>query len=205
MNHVSLLPPEIKKKRLEEKKQNLLVRIVIAIFIVVMCIYAFLLVSTFLNRSNLESLRFEREAVENQIAALSEYEVLYNDLNAAEARLNAAMGTIPLWTEILQDLGLTLPTGVTLTNLALIYESENGTLNMQGWTYSHSDVADMLDKLNTLEQLADVRCRVSTETVIAGQDTVQFTVDAVLLSGPQFIETDISAMAPEIAVEEEGS
>lgn len=205
MNHVSLLPPEIKKKRLEEKKQALLVRIVIAIFLVVMCVYAFLLVSTFLTRSNLESLRFEREAVENQAAALSEYEILYNNINAAEARLNAAMGSIPLWTEFLQGLGLALPPGVTLTNLALTYESENGTLNMRGWTYSHSDVADMLDKLDTLEQLADIRCRVSTETVTAGQDTVQFTVDAVLLPGPQFIVTDIPATTPENAVEEEGS
>jgi Tfp pilus assembly protein PilN len=205
MNHVSLLPPEIKKKRLEEKKQNLLIRIVIAIFLVVMCVYAFLLVSTFLTRSNLESLRFEREAVENQIAALSEYELLYNNVNAAEARLNAAMGSIPLWTEFLQGLGLTLPPGVTLTTMTLTYESEAGTLSMQGWTYSHSDVADMLDKLETLEQLADIRCRVSTETVTAGQDTVQFTVDAVLLPGPQFIETDIPATTPENAVEGEGS
>jgi Tfp pilus assembly protein PilN len=205
MNHVSLLPPEIKKRRLEEKKQGLLVRIVIAIFLVVMCIYAFLLVSTFLTRSNLESLRLEREAVENQVAALSEYEVLYNNVNAAEARLNAAMGSIPLWTEFLQGLGLTLPPGVTLNNLALTYESENGTLNMRGWTYSHSDVADMLDKLETLEQIADVRVRVSTETVTAGQETVQFTVDAVLLPGPQFIVTDIPATTPENAVEEEGS
>jgi Tfp pilus assembly protein PilN len=205
MNHVSLLPPEIKKKRLEEKKQNLLIRIVIAIFLVVMCVYAFLLVSTFLTRSNLESLRFEREAVENQIAALSEYELLYNNVNAAEARLNAAMGSIPLWTEFLQGLGLTLPPGVTLTTMTLTYESEAGTLSMQGWTYSHSDVADMLDKLETLEQLADIRCRVSTETVTAGQDTVQFTVDAVLLPGPQFILTDIPATTPENAVEEEGS
>ncbi len=205
MNHVSLLPPEIKKKRLEEKKQNLLIRIVIAIFLVVMCVYAFLLVSTFLTRSNLESLRLEREAVENQVAALSEYEVLYNNVNAAEARLNAAMGSIPLWTEFLQGLGLTLPPGVTLTSLALAYESESGTLNMRGWTFSHSDVGDMLDKLDTLEQLADIRCRVSTETVTASQDTVQFTVDAVLLPGPQFIETDTPAPTPENTVEEEGS
>jgi Tfp pilus assembly protein PilN len=115
------------------------------------------------------------------------------------------MGTIPQWTEFLQGLGFALPPGITLTNLVLTYESENGTLNMRGWTYSHGDVADMLDKLDTLEQLADVRCRVSTETVTDGQDTVQFTVDAVLLSGPQFIANDIPATSPENAVEEEGS
>jgi len=205
MNHVSLLPPEIKKRRLEEKKQGLLVRVVIAIFLVVMCVYIFLLISTFLTRSDLESLRLEREAVESQAATLSEYEILYNNINAAEARLNAAMGSIPLWTEFLQGLGLALPQGVTLTNLALTYESESGTLSMRGWTYSHSDVADMLDKLDTLEQLTDIRCRVSTETVNAGLDTVQFTVDAVLLPGPQFIATDTPAVTPEIAVEEEGS
>lgn len=205
MNHVSLLPPELKKKRLEDKKRDLLIRVVIAIFLVVICVYAFLLVSTFLTRSHLESLRFERSAVENQIALLSEYQTLYNNVNAAEARLNSAMGTIPQWADFLQGLGFALPPGVTLTNLALTYELENGTLNMQGWTYSHSDVADMLDKLDTLDQLADIRCRVSTETVTDGQDTVQFTVDAVLLPGPQFIATDVPVAAPENAVEEEGS
>lgn len=205
MDHVSLLPPEIKKRRLEESKQAVLIRVVMVVFLIIMIVYAYLLVSTFIARNDLKILRQERETVEMQVASLAEYETLYNNLTAAETRLNTAMGSVPIWDQFLQDIGLTLPPGVTLIDMTLTYATENGTLNMRGWTYSHRDVGDMLDLLQTIEQLDEVRCRVSTETTVGSQHAVQFTVDAVLLPGPPFLTEVEAEVATDEVSEEEGS
>ncbi len=205
MDYVSLLPPEIKKRRLDESKQAVMVRIVMVLFLLIMVVYVYLLVSTFMARNDLKILRQERENVEMQVAQLAEYEIIFNNLVAAETRLNSAMGSVPIWEQFLQDIGLTLPPGVTLTDMTLTYDTENGTLNMRGWTYSHRDVGDMLDLLNTVEQLNEVRCRVSTETTVGSQDAVSFTVDAVLLPGPPFLTEIETEVASDDVPEEEGS
>ena len=187
MEYVSLLPPEIKAQRIQKKRQAVFIRIAIILFIIVLVVYAFLLVSSILTRNNLNSLRDEREMVERESAALAEYEVLFNEMNAAEARLNSAMGTVPVWSELLLDLGLTLPTGAWLSDMSVNYSVDSGNFNLRGWSYTHSGVADMLDQLETMEQLTDIRLITSSETTFDGRDAVQFVVDASLKTGPTFV------------------
>ena len=196
MEYVSLLPPEIKAQRIQKKRQAVFIRIAFLIFIIVLVIYAFLLVSSILTRSNLNSLRDEREMIDAQAAALTEYEVLFNEMNAAEARLNAAMGTVPVWSDFLLDLGLTLPTGAWLSEMSVNYGGESGSFNLRGWSYTHSGVAEMLNQIETMDQLSDVRLRTSSETTFDGRDAVQFVVEAGLRSGPPFVG-DASESQPE--------
>ncbi|MBW6464682.1 MAG: PilN domain-containing protein [Firmicutes bacterium] len=190
MEYVSLLPPEIKLKRLEKKRQGVLIRIFIVLFLVLLAIYAFLLISTLLARSDLESLRSERELVESQIELLREYEVLYNDMNQAEGRANQAMGTVTHWHSFLDRFALTLPPGVWLSDMTLNYAADSGNMNMRGWGFSHRNVTDMLNRIEELETLEDVRIRTSSETAYEGRDAVQFSVDAQLLPGSPFLELD---------------
>jgi len=190
LGYVSLLPPEIKAKREQERKQGILVRIAGLFFIVALVVYAFLLVSSIMTRSNLESLRSERELLETQAAALEEYGVLYNDMRAAESRVNSAMGRVPVWNEFMQDIGLTLPPGIWLSDMHVNYNDGSGTFNMLGWAYNHSSVAGMIEKIETLEQLDDIRVGVSSETIYNGQEAVQFSVDAVLLPGPPYMDIE---------------
>lgn len=190
MEYVSLLPPELKAKREQERKQGILVRVVGLFFVIALIVYAFLLVSTIMTRSELESLRSERELLDNQAAALEEYEVLYNNMRAAESRVNSAMGRVPVWNDFMQDIGLTLPPGIWLSDMHVNYNEESGTFNMRGWAYNHSGVAGMLEEVETMEQLDDIRIGVSGETIYNGQEAVQFSVDAVLLPGPPFMEIE---------------
>lgn len=187
MDYVSLLPPEIKAKRIQDKRQALLIKIAVILFILVMVVYAFLLVSSVLTRNNLNSLRSEREDLEMQANALMQYEQLFNQMNAAEATLNSAMGNTPLWSEMLYDLGLSLPVGTWLSDLTLNYTANSGTFNMRGWSFTHSGVGDMLESLEEMNQLSNVRLQASSETTFEGRDAVQFVVDANLLSGPPFV------------------
>lgn len=187
MDYVSLLPPEIKQKRLEGKRQALIIRIAIISFIIIMALYAFLLVSTIMARSRLNTVRQELTALETQVEALREYEVLYNDMNRAEERVAQAMGTIPPWQDFLLDLGLTLPPGVWLSDMNVTYAAESGSMSMRGWGFSHAGVADMLGQVKTMDQLDNVNIGTSFTTTYEGRDAVQFNVEAKVLPGPPFV------------------
>lgn len=191
MEYVSLLPPEIKKKRLDDRRQDMLIRIVIALFLIAMIVYSYLYVSAYVTRIDLLSLRSEREFLENSAAELEQYANLYARMNSAEEVVIATMGNIPLWSELLHNLGMSMPTGsVWLSDITLSYGGGSGSLNIRGWSYSHSHVADMIEQVETMEQLDNILCRVSAETTYGGRDAVQFVLDAVILPGPQFAPFD---------------
>jgi len=188
MEYVSLLPQELLLKKAEDKRQALIIRIVIYSFIVALIIYAFFLASSILARSELNSIRLEREAVERQAAGLEEYAELFASMNNAEEILAAAMGNVPLWNELLYDLGFTLPPGtVWLSEISVNYSEGSGSISFRGWSYDHSYVAGMLEQVSTMEQLRDVRLQSSSETSYNGLDVVTFTVDAAIQPGPQFV------------------
>ena len=199
MEHVSLLPPEIKKRRIVEKRQGRVLRIGVLVIALLVLANVFLLVTTILTRNTLHSLQDEREELEAQAAELREYEELYNEMSAAENRLNTAMGNVPDWSRLLLDIGQAINPEASINDLSLTYvintddEGNNtgsGSFDMSGWSYSHGNVADMLGRVQRLEQLDDVRCRVSQETTIQGRRAVEFDVDADLLPGPVFFDPD---------------
>ncbi len=188
MEYVSLLPPELLVKKAEDRRQGVIIRVVIYTFIISLMIYAFLLVSSILARNELNTINFERESVERQAEGLEEYATLYADMNNAEEVLAAAMGNVPVWNEILFDLAITFPPGtVWLSEMSVNYREGSGSINMRGWAYDHSYLASMLEEVSTMEQLSGVRCQVSTESSYGGVDVVMFTIEAVVRPGPQFI------------------
>ncbi len=190
MEYVSLLPPEIKKKRVTERKQGRVVKVLLIVIAVLIAVYAFVLVTSIITSRNLQSLRDEREETEFQAAGLREYEDLYNEMNEAEDQLNDAMGRAPEWSDFLYDLGLALNPNVSLVGMNVTSGEESGRFSMEGWTHTHGHVAEMLEKIQELEQLAEVRCRVLSEEIIDGRNTVRFSVDGVLTPGPLFFDTD---------------
>ena len=191
MEIVSLLPPEIKQKRLEERRQAMLVRVIAAFFILVLVVYAFLLVGSMLTKSNIGSIRSERESVEMQINALQPYADLFAEMTTAEQRLEQAMGTDPLWSDFLQDIGLALPPGIWLSEMNITYSDTGGSLNIRGWGFSNDNVAEMIERVRALELINDVRIQVASETTFEGQDAVLFTVDAAF-AGEQISEEQVN-------------
>lgn len=205
MDYVSLLPPEIKQRRIDEQRQGKLIRIAVVVMVILLIVYAYLMVSTFLTRSTLQSLRDQREDLESQAAALQEYGELYNEMTDAEDRLNRAMGNVPDWDQFLKELGMALNPEASITELSIAYHDNNnnddnetdeqttggnGSFDMRGWSYSHGNVADILERVQELDQLDNVRFRVSSEATVNNRAAVQFTVDAILLPGPVFFDPD---------------
>jgi Tfp pilus assembly protein PilN len=190
VEHISLLPPEIKDARQLQQKLKKIMLVLLIIFLIVALAVLFFFVSSFLVRQDLNSLQAEKEMIEKQSEELVEYENLYNNLTARRNLVRQAMGTIPNWSALLSDTAAVLPAGSWLQDMTFVYSEENGSMTMRGWAYSHSGVAAMLEKMDSLEQLAEVQCRTSNDIDFEGQEVVQFQVESGLLTGSPFIATE---------------
>ncbi len=187
MEYVSLLPPEIKANRVAKKRYGAITRILLILLLVIAFINAFLLFSSIFARQELRSLQNERESLEQQAAALQEYEDLYRRLIARENMVNEAMGTVPPWSGLLRDTSRALQAGTWLSALNASYAGESGSMTMTGWAYNHSGVAAMLDQMLSIEQLDQVQISASTEIDYQGMEAVQFQLNSQILTGPSFV------------------
>ncbi|MDY6826361.1 MAG: PilN domain-containing protein [Bacillota bacterium] len=190
VEHISLLPPEIKAARQLQQKLKKILFVLLIILLIVALVALFFFVSSFLVRQDLNSLQAEKEMIEKQSEELVEYENLYNNLTARRNLVGQAMGTIPNWSVLLSDTAAVLPAGSWMQDMTFVYSEENGSMTMRGWAYTHSGVAAMLEKMDSLEQLAEVQCRTSNDTDFEGQEVVQFQVESGLLTGSPFIVSE---------------
>ncbi len=186
MKHISLLPPEIKAKRLAKKRQGKLMLVFFVVLVVLVTINAYLLVNSLLLRNNLNALKGDREMTERQVGELREYEDLYQDLNRAERIIGEAIGNEPLWGTLLGNIGQVLPVGTQLADVRMNYIEQNGFLTMTGWTYTHDSLAEMLEQLKTMEELEQVQFRVSAESMLNDREVVQFQLESMILGGPGY-------------------
>lgn len=184
MIRVSLLPPEIKKARQDQEKGRKLQLVILVILVTIAALNAFFLINNLLLKSNLNSLRQDRDFVERQAADLAEFDDLHTKITASEQLLNAAMGRTPLWSAFFRNISQSIPVTAWFSDLAANYSDQEGTLTIRGWSHDHSSLADLLERLEQIEQLDQVQCRVSTGILYRGNEAIQFQVDATLLPGP---------------------
>ena len=188
MKHVSLLPPEIKAERLAQNKRSRLYLLLVIAIILLLFINLYLLLNVFFSKQELIAYQDERNIVDNRSEALVEYEKLYQRLTGTEKLVNDAMGTVPLWGEVFRDISQNLPVGAQLSEIRMNYDDQIGTVVLRGWTGDHNALANLLKQLESIEQIDQISCRVSTGIGAEGQEAVQFMVESVLLPGPVFLE-----------------
>lgn len=188
INRVSLLPPEIKRRRQERENRKKIQMLLLLFLILIVVINVFFFVNTLLVRNNFKSLQQEREAVEQQAAALEEFAGLDREINSAQQLVSSAMGTVPRWSAFFRGISQVMPVTAWFSDLTAVYSDQAGTLTIRGWSYDHGSLADLLERMKTLDQLEEVNCRVSTETNYQGKEAIQFQIDAALLSGPGFFD-----------------
>lgn len=186
MEYVSLLPPEIKARKMAERKQKKLILAFIMLLVLLLVVSAYLLASTFITNQRLRSIQAERESVDREVTALQEYDNLYRQMTKKENIIRDAMGTVPAWSELLRDIGQALPVGTWLSDLTLNYAGDSGALTMRGWAYDHRGVAETLDRLFEIDQLDQIEVGVATEADYEGLEVVQFQAVGAVLPGPEF-------------------
>lgn len=138
-----------------------------------------------------------------ETAKFSEVKAVYAQAAAAEAQLTLAMGQEVRYSQLLNDLSLSVPENVWVKNITYNQadaaavpvagaplpgaEPGIGTVTFDGVGFSHDDVATWLDSLATQKSYADPYFSNSTETLIGTRTAVEFnsttTLTPAALSG----------------------
>jgi len=134
----------------------------------------------------------EQTKLQGQVAQLQNVSTVYAQVAARESMLRTAMGQEVQWSHYLNDLSLSLPTNVWITNLgitqagaagapaapaanAALGDPGIGKVSFSGVGLVHADVASWLESLAKEKGYANPYFANSTEALIGTRKTVNFT------------------------------
>ncbi len=186
MKNISLLPPEIReeKKKRENYRYYLLTGFaVLAIFLI---FSVNLLVMTVNTNSKAASLEWQRREIENRMSELEKYAAMQKRAQEAEILLRGAMGDIPEWDRLLQELSLSIPGDVWLSELNATFADGSGEIHIRGWSSRHDSMATWLPGVENIDGINDIRCHYSEENTLDGKPVIQFEIRGNLEPGEPF-------------------
>lgn len=188
---VNLLPPEIAEKRAFRRIQFGLGAAVVAAVGVVGALYLGATGSLSHAESDLAASKATNTQLQGQVAQYASVTAIYAAAAAAQASLTSAMGDEVRYSQMLNDLSLSVPDNVWLSNLAYattppgagaapggLASTGIGTLTATGTAFSHDDVAVLLESLMGLKTYANSYFTSSAETLLGTRKVVTYTVTA---------------------------
>jgi Tfp pilus assembly protein PilN len=188
---VNLLPPEIAEKRAFRRIQFALGASVLGAVVVVGMLYVGATSSVSHAQSDLSASQATQTQLQGQVAKFADVTAVYAAAAAAQASLTSAMGDEVRYSQLLNDLSLTIPDNVWLSNLSYVAVPPSaagaaagatstavGTLSASGTAFSHDDVAVLLESLMGLKTYANSYFTSSTESLLGKRKVVTYTVTA---------------------------
>jgi Tfp pilus assembly protein PilN len=193
---VNLLPPEIAERRRANIVKLRLGGVVVAAAAIVGVVYFQVAGGVAPAQDRLDVAQAQGVTLQRQIAALSNVTKTQKELDAAKAAVSKALGSEVRWSRYLNDLSITLPSNIWVTNVEI---SENGvptatgasssatsntsaastnglgTLTIQGDALSFNDVAVWLETLAKEKGYTNVWLTQGTTQKIGDQSVIQFS------------------------------
>lgn len=191
---VNLLPPEIAETRRFRKIQMGLGGTVLGAVGVVALLYVAANSSVSSAQASLDTATAKHAALQSQTARYSDVTAAYAQASAATAMLTQAMGEEVRYSQLLNDLSLSVPETVWLKNVtftqggpaapaagaAPVAAAGIGNVSFTGVGFTHDDVAVWLDSLAGQKIYANPYFASSTEALLGTRKTVNFTSTATL-------------------------
>ena len=197
---VNLLPPEIAEKRQFRRIQTALGSAVLASVAVVGLLYVSAGHSVSSAQSDLDSANAQGSALQLEAAKYRNVTAVYAAADAAQQQLSVAMGDEVRYSQLLNDLSLTVPSNVWISNLAYTAGADGaaaptaattagaagapaapaalGTFTVTGIGFEHDDVAQWLDAIAGLKTYDTPYFSTSTESLLGTRKIVTFTSTA---------------------------
>ena len=201
---VNLLPPEIAERVVFRKVQVGLGAGVLAAAALVAVGYVAALGSVSSAQSHMDTATAQQSSIQSQSAKYRDVTAVYAEADAAQAQLTDAMGDEIRYSQLLNDLSLTVPGNVWLKSVTFTppagaapgavtaagtapvgLAGPVGNLAVTGVAFTHDDVAVWLDALAGLKTYKDPYFSSSTEGLIGNRKTVGFSSTATVLSTAQ--------------------
>lgn len=198
---VNLLPPEIAEQARFRRTQAVLGATVLVAVVAVGGGWSLAAADTRGAGTRLADAQAQGARLQAQKAQYAQVPAVQRQVAAADAQLTLAMGREVLWSQVLNNLGLSIPQRVWLTQLQV---TENvdlstrttgpsaapqnplqppgaiGQVQFSGVGLAHDDVAAWLESLKSENGYAAAYFSSSTKAKIGTQDVVNFTSTAVL-------------------------
>ncbi|MDP9183046.1 MAG: PilN domain-containing protein [Actinomycetota bacterium] len=197
---VNLMPPEVAEAKAMRRVQMALGAAGVASVAVVGALYMSASHSVSAANSDLAASKSKTTTLQGQVAKYKDVTATIDAANAAQAQLVTAMGDEIRYSQLLNDLSLTVPSTVWLKSLSYTSTAPGaagtpasfagafpvGTLSVTGIGFSHDDVALWLEAIAGLRKTyANPYFANSTEALIGARPTVNFNSTAVVLSTAQ--------------------
>ncbi|GAC1610052.1 MAG: hypothetical protein NVS3B26_14730 [Mycobacteriales bacterium] len=189
---VNLLPPEIAESRRMRRIQLGLGGAVLGAVGIVALLYVAASSSESSAQNELDAANAKHSALQSQTAQYSAVTAVYAKAAAAQAMLTQAMGEEVRYSQLLNDLSLSVPDKVWLKNVTFtqmpaasaagpaavgagVAPTGIGTVTFTGVGFQHDDVAVWLESLAGQKSYANPYFSSSTESLLGTRKTVNFT------------------------------
>lgn len=186
MKNISLLPAELRNYQASAKKMSKYAVVVAFLILGFVLIYAVLSLTVILPQQQLNSVRQQRQDMQKKIAELQPCEDMLNASEAAKKLVSEAMGTNPQWDKLFVEIFNSIPENTWLNDFSTTFSVNAGELSLKGWAKSHTDVAEWLAGLKTMEGLSNIQCQFTAKTEADSGNDIQFEIKAVLTQGKAF-------------------
>lgn len=196
MPGVNLMPPEIAERAALQQVKLACVAAVVLSALAVGGLYSQAHSGVTSAQKDLTTAQQQQADVQRKVTQLQPVAAAYAQVTAAKAEVAEALGGEIQWSHKLDDLSLSIPANVWLTNMSVATGgSANGalastgidTITFQGVASSRDDVAGWLESLVAEKGYANPYVSVTQETVTGSKVLVTFTstvtVTADALSG----------------------
>lgn len=183
MYKISLLPSEYRQFQKSIQKRSNLVLVGGIIIVLLFAVYSLISLASLVPQQQLKAIQQDNAKLEQQIAAMNQYEQMLNKTNALEDLAKQAMGTAPEWRSVVLGIAGATPEGMWLSNISAKYEQSSGIGLIKGWALSHKDVSDWMAIMETVPGISNIKCSVSEETLVEGMPAVQFEAKMTILPG----------------------
>ena len=193
---VNLLPPEIAEKRAFRRIQTGLGAAGVATLGVVGLLYLSAAHGVSSANADLSSAKSQNTTLQTEVAGYRNVTAVYAAAAAAQGQLTTAMGDEIRYSQLLNDLALSVPSTVWLKSVSYTQATSVapagrstatpaigvGTFTVTGVGFSHDDVAIWLDSIASLKTYSNPYFSNSTEALLGSRKTANFTSTANLTS-----------------------
>ena len=197
---VNLLPPEIAERAVFRRIQLGLGAGVLAAAGVVGLLFLSATHGVSSAQSDLDGANAQSTTLQAQSAKYRDVTAVYARAAAAQVQLSSAMGDEVRYSQLLNDLSLTVPSNVWIKSLTYTQTppaaaagtaavaptvagaAPIGTFSVAGVGFSHDDVAVWLESVAGLKTYQDPYFSTSTEALIGTRKTVNFSSTATVVS-----------------------
>lgn len=153
---INLLPPEIIARQEQKRKQQRLAAAGSLVLLLFIALYGLLMLVTIQTLDQVVVVRQQKEAMDKQAGDFKQFAELQAHKNKVEKIVNNATGNSPEWLEILEELGLQIPSDIWLESFTAKYKHEEKaaqpTKSSSIVQQAVADVQTQVDKLKAPEE-----------------------------------------------------